>query len=197
MKELFLRLKNLSIITVVFSAVTGIVLLIRPEETVKFISILCGALLIMLGIGAWASYFAKSKIFLLQILGTLSVIAGIVICVKYQSIISAVLFLFGLFILVSAVVDLFTSIRARTVFKRGWIVSFVISLITAVLGLLIVVNPFNSMMVLVRILGIGLIGYAVADLLAYIQVKKTFTAVQNAIEDMTGEINVDAKEIDD
>lgn len=197
MKELFLRLKNLSIITVVFSAVTGIVLLIRPEETVKFISILCGALLILLGIGAWASYFAKSKIFLLQILGTLSVIAGIVICVKYQSIISAVLFLFGLFILVSAVVDLFTSIRARTVFKRGWIVSFVISLITAVLGLLIVVNPFNSMMVLVRILGIGLIGYAVADLLAYIQVKKTFTAVQNTIEDMTGEINVDAKEIDD
>ncbi len=197
MKELFLRFKNLSIITVVFSAVTGIVLLIRPEETVKFISILCGALLILLGIGAWASYFAKSKIFLLQILGTLSVIAGIVICVKYQSIISAVLFLFGLFILVSAVVDLFTSIRARTVFKRGWIVSFVISLITAVLGLLIVVNPFNSMMVLVRILGIGLIGYAVADLLAYIQVKKTFTAVQNAIEDMTGEINVDAKEIDD
>lgn len=197
MKDLFLRLKNLSIITVVFSALTGVVLLVKPEETVKFISILCGALLILLGIGAWASYFTKSKIFLLQILGTLSVIAGIVICVKYQSIISVVLFLFGLFILVSAVVDLFTSIRARTVFKRGWIVSFVISLIAAVLGLLIVVNPFNSMMVLVRILGIGLIAYAVADLLAYIQVKKTFTAVQNVIEDMTGEINVDAKEIDD
>lgn len=197
MRDLFLRLKNLSIITVVFSAVTGIVLLIRPDETVKFISILCGALLILLGLAAWASYFAKSRILLLQILGTLSVIAGVIICVKYQSIISAVLFLFGLFILVSAVVDLFTSIRSRAVFKRGWLVSFVISLITAVLGLLIVVNPFNSMVMLVRILGIGLIAYAIADLLAYIQVKKTFTVVKNAIEDMTGEINVDAKEVDD
>jgi uncharacterized membrane protein HdeD (DUF308 family) len=135
---------------------------------------------------------------LLQIMGTISIIVGIVVCAKYKSIISIILFIFGLFILVSGVVDLFTSISAKRFGMSVWIVSLLLSLVTIVLGLLVVVNPFSSMIVLVRILGVGLLAYAIVDLIAFIEIKKKFAQVENAIEQEinSNEIDVEGKDVD-
>lgn len=172
MRELFVKLKSLSIITVVAGLVIGIILLVKPSETVRLVSIMCGVTVILLGIGAWISYFSKWKSALLAVLGTLAIIAGIILCVKYESIISAVLFLFGLFVLVSGIVDLASAVEAKKFHFKSWIASLIISIATIVLGLLVVVNPFNSMLVLTRLLGISLIVYAVMDLIAFVQVKR-------------------------
>lgn len=172
MKELFVKLKNLSIITVIAGLVIGIILLVKPSETVRLVSVMCGVTVILLGIGAWISYFSKWKSALLAVLGTLAIIAGIILCVKYESIISVVLFLFGLFVLVSGIVDLASALEAKKFHFKSWIVSLIISIATIVLGLLVVVNPFDSMLVLTRLLGISLIVYAVMDLIAFVQVKR-------------------------
>ena len=172
MRELFVKLKSLSIITVVAGLVIGIILLVKPSETVRLVSIMCGVTVILLGIGAWISYFSKWKSALLAVLGTLAIIAGIILCVKYEGIISAVLFLFGLFVLVSGIVDLASAVEAKKFHFKSWIASLIISIATIVLGLLVVVNPFNSMLVLTRLLGISLIVYAVMDLIAFVQVKR-------------------------
>lgn len=172
MRELFVKLKSLSIITVVAGLVIGIILLVKPSETVRLVSIMCGVTVILLGIGAWISYFSKWKSALLAVLGTLAIIAGIILCVKYESIISAVLFLFGLFVLVSGIVDLASAVEAKKFHFKSWIASLIISIATIVLGLLVVVNPFDSMLVLTRLLGISLIVYAVMDLIAFVQVKR-------------------------
>ena len=99
MREILIRIKNLSLISIAAGFILGIILLVRPDESVEFISILCGVTVIMLGVGAWISYFTKFRSTFLAILGTLAVVAGIILCVKYRSIISAVLFLFGISLL--------------------------------------------------------------------------------------------------
>lgn len=172
MREFLIKIKNLSLITIAAGFIIGIVLLVRPDETVQFISILCGVTVIMLGIGAWISYFTKFKSTILAILGTLAVIAGIILCVRYRSIVSAVIFLFGVFVLVGGIVDLISAIDAKRNDLKSWIVSVIMSAVTIILGLLVIINPFDSVMVLTQLLGAGLIVYAVMDLISFIQIRK-------------------------
>lgn len=172
MREFLIKIKNLSLITIAAGFIIGIVLLVRPDETVQFISILCGVTVIMLGIGAWISYFTKFKSTILAILGTLAVIAGIILCVRYRSIVSAVIFLFGVFVLVGGIVDLISAIDAKRNNLKSWIVSVIMSAVTIILGLIVIINPFDSVMVLTQLLGAGLIVYAVMDLISFIQIRK-------------------------
>ncbi|MCC8073732.1 MAG: DUF308 domain-containing protein [Clostridiales bacterium] len=172
MKKLFYKAKNLSIITIIASIVIGLFLLINPESTIKYVSLFFGVTLIILGVGALVSYFTKMKSVFLSILGTLAIIAGIVVCVKYKSIITVILFMCGLFIIVSGVTDLFTALKAKRHVSGIWIFSVVMSVITIVLGMIVIFNPFDSMLTLTRILGFGLILYAVMDLIAFIEVHK-------------------------
>ncbi len=186
MREILIRIKNLSLITIAAGFIIGIILLVKPDESVEFISILCGATVIMLGVGAWISYFTKFRSTFLAILGTLAVIAGIILCVKYRNIISAVLFLFGIFVLVGGVVDLVSALEARKNDLKSWIISVVMAVITIVLGLLVIINPFNSVMALTRILGAGLIVYAVMDLITFIQIRKMVKFTLNGQVDVQG-----------
>lgn len=172
MREFLIKIKNLSLITIAAGFIIGIVLLVRPDETVQFISILCGVTVIMLGIGAWISYFTKFKSTILAILGTLAVIAGIILCVRYRSIVSAVIFLFGVFVLVGGIVDLISAIDAKRNDLKSWSVSVIMSAVTIILGLIVIINPFDSVMVLTQLLGAGLIVYAVMDLISFIQIRK-------------------------
>ena len=55
MREFFGKIKNLSIITIISSAVMGIVLLARPGETLYVVSMICGITMIALGVGALIS----------------------------------------------------------------------------------------------------------------------------------------------
>lgn len=172
MRDFFIKLKNLSLITIAAGLIIGILLLFQPDKTVQFVSILCGITVIMLGFGAWISYFTKVKSTILAILGSLAIIAGIILCIKYESIISTVLFLFGIFVLISGIVDFISAIDAKKNDLKSWIVSLIMAAATIILGLLVIINPFDSMLVLTKLLGVSLIVYAVMDLIAFIQVKK-------------------------
>lgn len=191
MKELFVKIKNLSLITIVAGLAIGILLLLQPGETVQLVSMLCGITVIMLGVGAWISYFSKVKSTILAILGTLAIISGIILCVKYKSIISVVLFLFGIFILISGIVYFVSAIEAKRNDLKSWIVSLIMAAATIILGLLVIVNPFDSMLVITRLLGAGLIIYAVMDLISFIQIKKIVKY------NLSEQIDVDAVEHND
>ncbi len=172
MRKFLINLKRLSIITIIAGMVIGIILIVKPNEAVSIVSILCGATIILLGAGAWVSYFAKFRSTLLAVLGTMAVVAGIVICVNYESIISAVIFLFGLFIIISGVVDLVSAIEARRNDLKSWILTLFSSAAIIILGLIVVVNPFDSIVLLTRLLGVGLVVYAVGDLISFIQINR-------------------------
>lgn len=195
MKDLFIQIKNLSIITMLIGLLVGIILIIWPSEAVGFVSILCGVTVILLGAGAWFSYFTKFKSTILAILGTMAVIAGIVICVKYKSIISMMLLLFGAFVIISGVVDLISAIDAKKNNLKSWIASIIMSVITIILGIIVIVNPFNSSVVITRILGIGLIAYVIMDLISFVQVRSIIKL--NTVRDShVDEIIIDKEDIE-
>lgn len=191
MKDFFVKLKNLSLITITAGLVIGVLLLFQPDKTVQLVSIMCGITVISLGVGAWISYFTKVKSTILAILGSLAIILGIVLCVKYKSIISVVLLLFGIFVLISGIVDLVSAIDAKRNDLKSWLLSLIMAAASIIMGLLVIINPFNSMLILTRILGASLIVYAVMDLISFIQVKKI---IKYSLAD---QIDIDAQEHND
>lgn len=174
MQGFLVHLKNLSVITMIAGLIIGAILIARPSEAVQLVCILFGATLILLGAGALISYFTKLKFTLLAILGALSIIAGIIVCVKYESIVSAVIFIFGLFVTVSGIVDFISSLDARKSNLKSWIFSLVMSIGVTIMGVIVLVNPFDSAVLLTRLLGLSLIIYAMLDLITFVQVRKMF-----------------------
>lgn len=208
MKEFFIKLKNLSIITIIAALAMGIALLMRPSESITVVSILCGVTMIALGVCSWLHCLIKDKSALLAVVGTVCAIAGIVVCVKYKSIIAILLFLFGVFITMSGAIDLITSFYSRGVVPGFWGVSAILSVITVVFGIIIMVNPTGTSEALVRLAGAGLIVYAAVDLAAFIEIRKAAKQIKeelknieppvvdsSAVEVNSDEIDSDAKEI--
>lgn len=196
MKDLLIKIKNFSIITIIASFVIGLVLLIWPNESITAVSILTGVTTILLGVTAWISYFAKEKSIILTTAGTVCIIIGVIICVKYQSIIAILLFLFGIFITISGAVDLITSFYSRASGLGTWVVSTVLSAAVLILGVVIMVNPLHTSQALVRLVGAGLLVYAIVDLVTFIQVKRVAKEIKEEFKNIEPPIvDADAKEV--
>lgn len=195
MRSIAVYLKNLSVITMIASFITGIILIAKPEQSVQFICIIFGAVMILLGIGSLVSYFTKMKFTLLAVIGILTIIIGAMICVRYERLVSAVIFLFGLFVTVSGVVDFVSALDARKNNLKSWIFSLVMSIGVTILGLIVLINPFDSAILLTRLLGLSLLIYTMLDLITFIQVRKIFK-LKTVKLDGVDEINIDDEDIE-
>ena len=195
MTDILVKIKNLSIITIIASLIICLVLIIRPGETLQIVSLICGVSVILLGIAAWIIYFVKDNSMFMAVLGTISLIAGIIVCVKYKSIITIVLILFGAFLIVSGVIDLLSAIKAKKIGGAGWKVSLAMSGAMIIVGIVVTVNPFTSMEMITRFLGIGLICYAVMDLIAYFQIKRV-AGLETVVDKNITEINITKDDIE-
>ena len=74
------------------------------------------------------------------------------------------------------------------------------SVAAVALGIVSMTDPFDTQNTLVQFLGIGLILFAVLDLIAYIQVRDIAHKVKKKIQDQrdaNGSIEVDYREVDD
>lgn len=195
MTDILVKIKNLSIITIITSLVIGLVLIIKPGETLQVVSLICGISLILLGAAAWISYFVKDNSMFMAVLGTISLIAGIIVCVKYKSIITIMLLLFGAFLIVSGVIDLLSAVKTKKVGGSGWKVSMVMSAVMIIAGIIVTVNPFTSMEMITRFLGAGLLFYAVMDLIAFFQIKQ-IVGLETVVDKNVTEINITQDDIE-
>lgn len=195
MRNVAVYLKNLSVITMIAGLITGIILIAKPEQSVQFICIIFGAVLILLGIGSVISYFTKLKFTFLAVIGVILVIIGVMVCIRYERLVSAVIFLFGLFVTISGIVDFISALDARKNNLKSWIFSIVMSVGVTILGIVVLVNPFDSAILLTRLLGLSLIIYAMLDLITLIQVRKIFK-LKTVKLDGVDEINIDREDIE-
>lgn len=195
MNKFLVKIKNLSLITIVASVIIGLVLLIKPDEALQFVSLICGLTILILGIGCWVTYFAKNNSVFMAVVGTLSLIVGIFVCVKYKAIISFMLFIFGIFLVISGIIDLLSAVDAKRNDMKSWIISLIMSLAIIVMGIIVTVDPFSSMVLVTRLLGAALMAYAVLDLIALLQVKKIAT-LETVNDPDVDEVNISGDDIE-
>lgn len=194
--EFLKRIKKFSLATIAVSAVAGLLFLIFPAQCIKYISLALGISLIAIGIIAVIGYFAdRSSAFSLA-LGIIVLITGIVVCAKYKAIISLIVVIFGIFILITGLVDFATSIKAIvTLGISGWF-TLVLSAITSVFGIIAITKSTELTETIVQFIGASLLIYAVLDLISFFQVKSIANRIKQATES-SDVIETDATIVDD
>lgn len=186
-------LKRFSIATIIVSAIMGVLFIAFPSKCIEYISLVVGVSLIVTGIISVVSYIVERDTKLPLVLGTISLICGIIVCAKYQAIISIIVVILGIFILTSGIVDMATSIRSIMLFRKsGWF-TMLLSVITIIFGIVAITKSAQLTDGIVRFIGAALIVYAVLDLVTYIQVNSKVKQVKDAVDSIS-DIEVEATE---
>lgn len=186
-------LKRFSIATIIVSAIMGVLFIAFPSKCIQYISLVVGVSLIVTGIISVVSYIVERDTKLPLVLGTISLISGIIVCAKYRAIISIIVVILGIFILASGIVDMATSIRSIMLFRKsGWF-TMLLSVITIIFGIVAITKSAQLTDGIVRFIGAALIVYAVLDLVTYIQVNSKVKQVKDAVDSIS-DIEVEATE---
>lgn len=186
-------LKRFSIATIIVSAIMGVLFIAFPSKCIQYISLVVGVSLIVTGIISVVSYIIERDTKLPLVLGTISLISGIIVCAKYRAIISIIVVILGIFILTSGIVDMATSIRSIMLFRKsGWF-TMLLSVITIIFGIVAITKSAQLTDGIVRFIGAALIVYAVLDLATYIQVNSKVNQVKDAVDSIS-DIEVEATE---
>lgn len=186
-------LKRFSIATIIVSAIMGVLFIAFPSKCIQYISLVVGVSLIVTGVISVVSYIIERDTKLPLVLGTISLISGIIVCAKYRAIISIIVVILGIFILTSGIVDMATSIRSIMLFRKsGWF-TMLLSVITIVFGIVAITKSAQLTDGIVRFIGAALIVYAVLDLVTYIQVNSKVKQVKDAVDSIS-DIEVEATE---
>ena len=144
----------------IITLLIGIAALAWPGRTLVVVAVLFGIQLIVMGIFRFAGAFASEDLTggtraLLAVLGVLSLIIGLYAVRHILITLLALALLLGIFWIVSGTVELFTALSHREMQSRGW--NAAMGFVSVLAGLVVLVYPGISLLVLAVVLSIWLI----------------------------------------
>lgn len=197
MRELFEKFRSYSIVSIIVSTLCGLALLIFPEASIRYISLAFGGALLIMGAVGVVQYFRKTAGPVALSAGLISMVCGVIVCAKYQSILTLVEFLFGAAIFCGGIIGLVIALRREMRLLPGWGVNLALTMVSVILGIVCMVNPFHTALALARMLGVALLLYAVMEAVGYVQLRKVGRAVEDAVNRTAPIIDENARVLDD
>lgn len=155
-----------SLIFIVF----GIMLISRPEAIVSVISILLGAIFIIMGVLKIIDYYSNGKQdnYLIAI-ATVLILVGIIIMFCADIILSVFRILIAVWIIYSGIMNLQTAIVWKDYKSRLWLVTLLLAIVTIVVGVYILINTGA----ILQTIGVAILIYGLVDIIeSFIFIKK-------------------------
>lgn len=136
-------------------------LIFKPVQSITIIMSILGLIIIAIGIVKMISYFTAHKEYRLYnfdlVQGIICIIAGGVIIFKPTIIFTFLQFIVGIWMIIQSIVKIQISLNLRTLSSKYWIATLILSILTLILGLVILFNPFATTIALTTICGIMLL----------------------------------------
>lgn len=147
------------VISLVF-VLLGIMLIANPEVITAAIAIILGFIVIGMGVLKIIDYFSggKEDNYLLA-MAIVLVIAGIVIMICAESIISIFRILIGLWIIYSGIINLQTTIIWKDHKSRIWLMTLLLAIAMIIAGIYVLVNDG----VIIQTIGVAVVIYGIID----------------------------------
>lgn len=155
-----------SLIFIIF----GIMLISRPEAIVSVISILLGAIFIVIGVLKIIDYYSNGKQdnYLIAI-ATVMILIGIIIMFCADVILSVFRILIGIWIIYSGIMNLQTAIIWKDYKSRLWFVTLLLAIVTIIVGIYILINTGA----ILKTIGFAILIYGLVDIVeSFIFIKK-------------------------
>ncbi len=158
----------------IVTLILGVLVVIRPKDTVYAFAILLGIWLFVAGLFRIVTAIAESgdtagNRWFVAVLGLLSVIIGILFLRHTEETVTTLAFLIGLFWVVGGIIEFFTAYGDDGSPARGWRIAMGVLAFAA--GIVTLVVPHLTLNVLAVIMGIWLIIYGVLEIALSFQLR--------------------------
>jgi uncharacterized membrane protein HdeD (DUF308 family) len=158
----------------VVTLILGVLVVIRPKDTVYAFAILLGIWLFVAGLFRIVVAIAESEDtagsrWFMAVLGLLSVIIGILFLRHTEETVTTLAFLIGLFWVVGGIIEFFTAYGDYGAPARVWRIAMGVLAFAA--GIVTLVVPHLTLNVLAVIMGIWLIIYGVLEIALSLQLR--------------------------
>lgn len=183
--------KTFSISSVAF-IVVGLALLSWPEASLRVVCGLFGLVILLKGVGSIYS-FLKAEVrgffsYFGWLFGAAAVALGIFLLIRPQTVVSILPILVGLFVIMDGVMRVQTAFELRAAGYDRWWSMLILALISAALGVVMLVNPFGTVELLVMAIGVILMVEGALNLVGYIWAAIQLKGLEKAARDMADQM---------
>jgi uncharacterized membrane protein HdeD (DUF308 family) len=144
-----------------FCIVMGVALIIRPDLFTRVVGLIVGGIITTMGAVALMRYFIRTKTDPDNASGLVSgvilVISGVFVMVRPDFIPKVIAFVFGAYMLISGITNIQGSMNLKKNSNTRWTKAMVSAVLTALAGLLLVINPIIAVDFAFRLMGVCLL----------------------------------------
>lgn len=164
----------ISIISSIIFIIFGIILTTHPETSLTIIAYTISILLIGNGVYQLIMGYSTVSFSLLDGFtgGILSIILGILILLKPLALSIVIPIAIGLWFIISSSYKLRISLALRSVNESIWLLTFVMSILMMICGIILIFNPLSGLITITKLIGILIIIYSIIDIIEAIIIKK-------------------------
>lgn len=189
MKELKLDM----FMAAMFYMILGIILLLFPATTARTICFLIAGIAIAVGAVSLMVYvmrnIAKNYYRNDFVTGLILIVLGIFVIYRVDMVIALVPFIIGLCIIVSGLFKLQSALDVQRMGGNA-VVILGVAIVNVVVGILMVINPFESALLLYRLLGAGLLFSGLTDMISTIYLSSKMDSYKRKLSEADEAIKV-------
>ena len=186
MRKAFKNITNSIIGISILALVIGIIFILFPTVSLKTLGIVSAVFLIIHGIVLLSLEMRLTKIFVpfeSMLSGVLSIILGIVLFAKPESASILVTIAIGTWIIVSSVNNIKVACFFRKIKSFPSTEMIILGILDIILGLLVILNPFEASITLTLYLGAMIIVHSVYNIINMVLLKKNVKDKENYIKE--------------
>ena len=177
-----------SIVTSTILIILGFLLVFQSETTIMMISYVIGGVLVAIGALALIRYVKNGDSPILRneldiVYGIVTIIFGIIIIKNYQAIASIIPAVIGIAIIINSASKLNYAFQLKTDENNMWKTTMIISIISTIFGVILLFNPFEAALGIMKVIGIFIIVYAILDLISTMAIKSSVSKIYKAVEE--------------
>jgi len=176
-------LKNFEKYSILISSlliILGVFLLVQPLKSLEVAIIFFAIIMIINGISSFFSYFmldSAERLFSLELVtGIVTILTGTLMYLYRADLISVFPVILGIWVIASNLIKMQLSINLSTFKGSNWFLLLIMQILMVILGVVLITNPFSSMIALTTLAGSFLIISEAVNLMEsiYILIKASF-----------------------
>lgn len=166
--EIFKEAKWKSVMYAILYVLMGVILILFPETTASTLCYAVGGTAIVIGVIVAGMYLfrdASQNTYRNDFVsGLIFISIGILIFYKVELFIALVPFILGIAVIVSGFIKLQDCIDVRRMGYGNGLFLLLLAIVNVILGIILIINPFATVIILFIVMGVGLIFSGVSDL---------------------------------
>lgn len=174
----FNKITNISILTYILDIIVGIFLITSAQMATKIGIVLLGSLILVKGLYSIIKYLYDglgTRIFASElIIGVIGIILGVFTIFNPFDILTSMGILTGIWIIINGLNKLYYSIVFMKSNEEIYPLITFISILYIVMGVTIIINPFNSFILITKLAGYFIVTSALLDIISCLLLKKRF-----------------------